>query len=132
LIELRDALNTIWEVPTPALSGLRMLSNFIKERLFSFALVLAVGFILVVSLAVSAWVAALGIYLGKASFASTYGAASSVVVLIVWVYYSAQIYFLGAEFTKTFANCYGSQRSRLPAAVVTDNATITQSDRLSR
>ena len=54
LIELRDALNTIWEVPTPALSGRRMLSGFIKERLFSFALVLAVRFILVVSLAVSA------------------------------------------------------------------------------
>jgi len=74
----------------------------------------------------------LGIYLGKASFASTYGAASSIVVLLVWVYYSAQIYFLGAEFTKTFANRYGSRSSRLPAAVVTDNAAITQSHRLPR
>jgi membrane protein len=60
LIELRDALNTIWEVPTPELSGLKMISAFVKERLFSFALVLAIGFILVVSLAVSAWIAALG------------------------------------------------------------------------
>ena len=183
LIELRDALNTIWDVPTPELGGLKMLSSFIKERLLSFALVLALGFILVVSLAVSAWVAALGawsasilpahevilhflnfvisfviitglfsaiyrflpdiriewrdvvlggaitsalfsigklalgIYLGKASFASTYGAAASIVVLIVWVYYSAQIFFLGAEFTKTFANSYGSQPSRQPDAL---------------
>ena len=60
LIELRDALNTIWDVPTPRLSGLKMLSSYIKERLFSFALLLALGFILVVSLAVSAWIAALG------------------------------------------------------------------------
>ena len=57
----------------------------------------------------------IGLYLGKASFASTYGAAASVVVLIVWVYYSGQIFFLGAEFTKIFANRYGSQPNRHPA-----------------
>ena len=50
----------------------------------------------------------LGIYLGRASYASTYGAAASIVVLIAWVYYSAQIFFLGAEFTKAFATRYGS------------------------
>jgi membrane protein len=175
MIELRDALNTIWEVPTPKFSGFKVVTSFIKERLFSFALVLAIGFLLVVSLAISAAIAALGawsasilpahevilhalnlvvsfvvitglfsaiykflpdvklewrdvllggavtsilfslgklglgIYLGKASFASTYGAAASMVVLIVWVYYSAQIFFLGAEFTKAFTNTYGSQ-----------------------
>jgi membrane protein len=49
----------------------------------------------------------IGLYLGRASFASTYGAAASVVVVIVWVYYSGQIFFLGAEFTKLFANRYG-------------------------
>jgi membrane protein len=52
------------------------------------------------------------LYLGKASFTSTYGAAASVVVLVVWVYYSGQIFFLGAEFTKLLANRYGSQPSR--------------------
>src|SRR5258708_13670516 len=62
LIELRDALNTIWEVPTPGVSGLKKISSFVKERLFSFALVLAVGFLLVVSLAVSAWIAALSTF----------------------------------------------------------------------
>ena len=60
MIELRDALNTIWEVPTPELSGMRMIISFLKERVFSFALVLAIGFLLVVSLAISAAIAALG------------------------------------------------------------------------
>jgi membrane protein len=174
LVELRDALNFIWDVPTPNLSGMKMLVRTVKDRLFSFALILAVGFLLVVSLALSAWIAALGeysawilpanevllhtinfivffvvttglfaaiykfvpsapiewrevilggavtsalfslgklvlgIYLGKTTFASAYGAAASIVALIVWVYYSAQIFFLGAEFTKAFANHYGS------------------------
>ncbi|HYP90711.1 MAG TPA: YihY/virulence factor BrkB family protein [Polyangiaceae bacterium] len=51
----------------------------------------------------------LGIYLGKASVGSSYGAAGSLVVLIVWVYYSAQILFLGAEFTQVQAR----QRGRI-------------------
>jgi len=63
----------------------------------------------------------IGLYLGKASFASTYGAAASVVVLIVWVYYSGQIFFLGAEFTKIFANRYGSQPNRHPGSMVTSS-----------
>jgi membrane protein len=49
----------------------------------------------------------LGIYLGKASFNSSYGAAGSLVVLVVWVYYSAQILFLGAEFTQVQARRRG-------------------------
>jgi membrane protein len=61
---------------------------------------------------------ALGFYLGRATFASTYGAAASMVVMIVWVYYSAQIFFLGAEFTKVFANRYGSQPSSHPTGMV--------------
>ena len=51
----------------------------------------------------------LGLYLGRASFASTYGAAASIVVLILWVYYSGQIFFLGAEFTRAYATRYGSR-----------------------
>lgn len=50
----------------------------------------------------------IGLYLGKASFASTYGAAGSLVVVLVWVYYSAQLFFLGAEFTKIYARKFGS------------------------
>ena len=164
-----------------------------KERLFSFALVLAIGFLLLVSLVVNAWIAALGtfssqwlplpeallhaanslvsfvvitglfaaiykimpdariewrdvllgaavtsllftlgklligLYLGKASFASTYGAATSIVVLIVWVYYSGQIFFFGAEFTKIFAGRYGSQPSWHEGMVTECTPTATAS-----
>jgi membrane protein len=191
MVELRDALNTIWDAQQPQLIGLKKISGFLKERLFSFALVFAVGFLLLVSLAISAWIAAvgayyaaflpvseallhlvnlvvsffvvtalfaaiykfvpdvriqweevilggavtsalfsvgklaLGIYLGKASFASAYGAAASIVVLIVWVYYSAQIFFLGAELTKAFANRYGSRPSHHPNGMVVPAKTNT-------
>jgi membrane protein len=185
LVELRDALNTIWEVPGPRITGnAHRVKLFLKERLFSFALALSVGFLLLVSLAINAWIAALGkfsavllpapefildilslifsfvlitalfaaiykvmpdvrlewrdvllgaavtslffnvgkfligMYLGKASFASTYGAAASIVVFIVWVYYSGQVFFLGAEFTKTFASRYGSQPTRYREGMV--------------
>ena len=185
MIELRDALNTIWEVPTPQLTGVRRkITSYIKDRLLSFAMVLSVGFLLVVSLAVSTLIAAvgalstsllpgteallhvvntlvafavitglfaaiykimpdvrlewrdvilggaftsllfsvgkllLGLYLGKASIASSYGAFASIVVLVIWVYYSGQIFFLGAEFTRTFANHYGSRPSQNPEGMV--------------
>ena len=172
--ELRDSLNTIWEVPVAELQGLKSILSFVRERFFSFALVLGVGFLLLVSLVINAGLAAagtalaghvsipewiaqatstiaslivaaslfglvykivpdvdlewrdvalgafitsllfntgkflVGMYLGKASFASTYGAAGSLVVCLFWVYYSALIFFLGAEFTQVFANRYGS------------------------
>lgn len=191
LIELRDALNTIWEAPTRETSGLRMITAFIKQRLFSFAIVLSIGFLLIVSLMISTWISALsafsesifpgeqavlhvvnslvsfvvisglfaaiykimpdvrvewrdvvfggaatsllftvgklilGIYLGRASFASTYGAAASIVILILWVYYSAQIFFLGAELTRTFAHRYGSQPGRHPQGMVKDPTDTT-------
>lgn len=184
LIELRDALNTVWDVPPRTLKGLQTIKSFLKERLFSFALVLSIGFVLLVSLAVNAFIAALGalsasilpihevllhianaivsfliiavlfaaiyrimpdvriqwrdvalggavtsflftigklligLYLGKATFASSYGAAASLVVFIVWVYYSSQIFFLGAEFTKVFADRYGSAPSEHPEGMV--------------
>ena len=51
---------------------------------------------------------ALGLYLGKAAVGSSYGAAGSLVVLLVWVYWSAQILFLGAEFTQVYARNFGS------------------------
>jgi membrane protein len=185
MIELRDALNTIWEVPSPASTGIKSwIATYIKQRLFSFATVLAVGFLLLVSLTVSTWISALGavsasffpaletllqfvnalisfvvttglfaamykvmpdvklewrdvllggavtsllftigksllgLYLGKASISSSYGAFASIVVLIIWVYYSGQIFFLGAEFTRVFANHYGSQPNRNPEGMV--------------
>jgi membrane protein len=51
----------------------------------------------------------LGLYLGKASVGSTYGAAGSLVAVIVWIYYSAQIFFFGAEFTHAYAQAYGTE-----------------------
>jgi len=185
MIELRDALNTIWEIPTPKVSGVKSkIAVYLRDRLLSFAMVLSVGFLLVVSLAISSWVAALGtlsasvlpsteallhlanslvsfvvitglfaaiykimpdvrlewrdvvlggavtsllftigkfilaLYLGKASFASSYGAFASLVVLVIWVYYSGQIFFFGAEFTRSFADCYGSQPVERPERLV--------------
>lgn len=53
---------------------------------------------------------ALGLYLGKAAIGSNYGAAGSLVVLLLWIYYSAQIVFFGAEFTQVYARRYGSLR----------------------
>ncbi len=50
----------------------------------------------------------LGLYLGKAAVGSAYGAAGSLVILLVWVYWSAQILFLGAEFTQVYARTFGS------------------------
>ena len=52
----------------------------------------------------------IGLYLGKASVASSFGAAGSLVVLMVWVYYSAQIFLFGAEFTWVYAHEIGSRR----------------------
>jgi membrane protein len=51
----------------------------------------------------------IGIYLGKSSFNSAYGAAGSLIVLLLWIYYSAQVFLLGAEFTRVFAYEYGSR-----------------------
>ena len=52
----------------------------------------------------------IGLYIGKSGVASGFGAAGSLVVVFVWVYYSAQIFLLGAEFTWAYAQTYGSRR----------------------
>jgi membrane protein len=54
----------------------------------------------------------IGVYLGNNAVASSYGAAGSMAVLLIWVYYSAQIFFLGAEITREFALTFGSLRER--------------------
>jgi membrane protein len=169
--ELQDAMNTIWEVkPKPG----RSVTNIIRLRVLSFAMVIGIGFLLLVSLVIStalttlvtyfsnllpgvdflwqivnfllsfaittvlfglifkvlpdvkiAWsdvlVGAsltsvlfsigrflLGQYLGNGSFGSAYGAAGSLVVILAWVNYAAQILFFGAEFTQVYARRYGS------------------------
>jgi membrane protein len=171
--ELKGALNVVWDVEDEG-GGLLAL---LRGRLWAFAMVLAVGFLLMVSLLISAAVAAadgflewigipsaqvqllnasssflvitvlfallfkflpdtevawrdvwlgalitsalftvgkllIGLYLGRSSVASAYGAAGSVVVLILWVYYAAQIFFFGAEVTQAYAHRQGSRQER--------------------
>ena len=173
-VQLQEALNHIWNVQSPKVSGFR---NFLRIRFWSFAMVIGTGFLLLVSLVMSAllsafgkylghlipgwslmlqlldffvpwalitvlfaisfkvipdrkiawrdvWLGAgvtsllfsigkfaIGLYLGKSSVASSYGAAASLAIILIWVYYSAQIFFLGAEFTQVYARCHGSLRN---------------------
>lgn len=69
----------------------------------------------------------ISLYLGNSGVGSTYGAAGSLVVLLLWVNYSAQILFFGAEFTQVYANKYGSQIVPAKNAVpVTEEARAQQ------
>ena len=160
--QLKDALNTIWNVKKKGKGGILA---FIKDRIFSFAMVLGVGFILLVSLVIDAalsafgsalwepvqllvsfavitvmfamifrylpdiriewhdvWFGAaftsllfvlgkfgLGLYLGKSAIGSSYGAAGSLVVLLVWIYWSANILLFGAEVTQVYARSRSNQ-----------------------
>jgi membrane protein len=174
IVELHDALNLIWDVKPPMESTWRSLTRFIKERFFSALIIIGAGSLLLISLLLSASVAAVGrffqpvtptypwvlhsaefassflvitllfgaiyklipdvelkwrdvaigavvtsllftigkqliaLYLVRVGFQSTYGAAWAVVLLLVWIYYSAQLFFLGAEFTKVYTRRYGS------------------------
>jgi membrane protein len=54
----------------------------------------------------------IGLYLGKSSFAQTFAAAGSLVVVLAWVYYAACIFLLGAEFTKAYADAHGSHAAK--------------------
>lgn len=66
---------------------------------------------------------AIGMYLGRSGIATPYGAAGSVVVLVVWVYYSAQILFFGAELTQVYARHFGSRiKPTKNAAPITKDA----------
>lgn len=66
----------------------------------------------------------ISIYLGSSATASTYGAAASLVILLLWVYYSAQILFIGAEFTQVYARQRGSRITPVATAI-----PVTESER---
>lgn len=68
----------------------------------------------------------IGLYLGNSSISSTYGAAGSLAVLLVWIYYSAQILFLGAEFTYIYTNKWGSGTKPSKHAVVVKTVTVEE------
>ena len=170
--ELQATMNLIWEVqPAPTGGVWAGIWAWLRQRIFSLAIVFALAFLLLVSLVISAALAgaaalfhgpeqallsrvlelvvsllvltfvfalfykyvpdaeigwrdvwlgglltavlftlgktAIGVYLGRASVGSAYGAAGSMVVLLVWVYYSALIMFFGAEFTQAWATRHG-------------------------
>jgi membrane protein len=74
----------------------------------------------------------IGLYLGRAGVGSAFGAAGSLVVVMVWVYYSAQIFLLGAEFTRVFAHAHGSRKGEVlepgqtPPALVRSAASLRE------
>jgi membrane protein len=177
-VELQDTLNTIWRVPGPSRTFLGFIAYTVRDRLYALAIVVAAGILLLLSVSLSTWIAAVGkffgyllpypegvlrfgeilvsfiimtvllaaiykvlpevplawtdvilgacltsllltlgkqplaFYLGKVSIGSTYGAAGSLVVILVWVYYSAQLFFLGAEFNKVYTHRLGSLKQR--------------------
>jgi len=69
--------------------------------------------------------AAIGMYLGASGVASAFGAAGSLIALLLWVYYSAQIFFLGAEFTRHYALRFGSLCGLSPATGPTPTVSST-------
>ena len=175
--ELQDALDRIWRAPARA--GSSGLWRLVRARLLSFGMILGIGFLLMVSLAFSAAVAALsrwwdplfagwatvaytinlvlslvlstavfamiyksmprvridwrdvwigavvtsllfitgkfliGVYLGRSAISSRFGAAGSFVVVLLWVYYSAQVFLFGAEFTWAYSHKFGSRKGQL-------------------
>lgn len=114
------AMFTGWEI---VLQAANMLAGFAIVTLL-FALIykllprVAVGWrdvwtgALVTALLFSIGKLAIGMYLGTSGIASGFGAAGSLAVLLAWVYYSAQIFLLGAEFTAVYARRYGSLAGR--------------------
>jgi membrane protein len=68
----------------------------------------------------------IGLYLGNSSIGSSYGAAGSLVLLLLWVYYSAQIFFFGAEFTQVYAHRFGSRIIPKQGAIPASEASRTQ------
>ncbi len=171
-IEIQDSINTIWSIKAKPKRGW---VRFIMTRILSFSMVVGIGFLLMVSLVLSAvltmmdgWILAnlsafawlayilsyvigmgivmllfavifkvlpdaqlkwrdvligafftsvlfligkylINLYLSRSSTVSAYGAAGAVVLIILWVYYSAIILYLGAEFTKVYANKHGGK-----------------------
>jgi hypothetical protein len=60
----------------------------------------------------------ISLYIGSSAVASSYGAAGGLIVILIWIYYSAQIFLLGAEFTKAYATAHGSQRTDADAGAL--------------
>jgi membrane protein len=70
-----------------------------------------------------------GLYLGKSNIASSFGTAGALAVLLVWVYYSAQIFLLGAEFTWVYAHRFGSRQGQGRPGTAKESLATTSSPR---
>ena len=74
---------------------------------------------------------AIGAYIGRTEVASQFGAAASLAVLLLWVYYAAQVFLMGAEFTRVYAHMHGSRSGEpIPqpvAEAARESATGTRS-----
>lgn len=118
---LQQDVPTLWRVLELLLSlGVGTLLNAIVFKLLpdvhiEWRDVFLGAFVTTVLSAAGAYV--IGVYLGRASAGSMYGAAGSIVVLLLWVYYTAHIFFLGAEFTGAWARHKGHGITPLPHAV---------------
>ncbi len=71
--------------------------------------------------------AAIGFYIGKQGLESTYGAAASIVVVLIWVYYTSQIILMGAEVTHNYAKHNGSFKRRDPDEAPENLRPLSQS-----
>jgi membrane protein len=70
----------------------------------------------------------IGLYLGKSEVGLAYGAAGSLIVILLWVYYASQIFLFGAEFTAVYAASHGSQLKPTPNALPTRDDASTVPD----
>ena len=74
---------------------------------------------------------AIGLYLGKSGLNESFAAAGSLVVLVAWVYYAAQIFLLGAEFTRAFAEQHGSRKDTAANLLATREAVVPRLSAIS-
>jgi membrane protein len=91
--------------------------NLVMGFPFSAAAAISLTTVIATSSTVSAGRAGkhlISLYIGSSNMASTYGAAGALIVLLLWIFYSSQIFLLGAEFTRAWASVYGSHRSHGP------------------
>ena len=72
----------------------------------------------------------ISLYIGRSAVASAFGAAGSLAVVMIWVYYSAQIFLLGAEFTWVYAHAHGSRKEQRRPAAIEKKPTVAETDHL--
>ena len=124
--ELQDAMDRIWRAPTRQAFLAQILNVVVSFGLVTVMFAMIYKVIPRVKIAWrDVWVGAaltallftvgkilIGVYIGRSGVASPFGAAGALVVLLLWVYYSAQIFLLGAEFTWVYSHVHGSRKGK--------------------